>query len=472
MSSDWQTISLIKLVSIKGGKRLPKGSLLQTKPNSHPYIRVRDMGRRYIPNLNLEYVPDNIFPKIQNYIVNENDVIISIVGTIGLISIIDMQFNLASQTENAAKLSGLDKNDAHYLYYYLISKIGQIEIQKGIVGAVQPKLPLYNIEKIQIIWPNKPCRINIVNILKKIDDKIELNHQINQTLEQIAQALFKSWFVDFDPVKTKIAILEAGGSEAEATLAAMTAISGKNRDSLAVFKSDHPEKYAELKATAELFPSAMQESELGEIPVGWAIGKLGQILTFNPKRVLKKGSIAPYLDMKNVPTVGHSAQVIIEREFSSGSKFNNGDTLLARITPCLENGKTAYVDFLLTDALTGWGSTEFIVIRSNNNLPLSLSYFFARLDVFRTIAIQSMQGTSGRQRADASVLENHTWIIPQQEILQKFGIFGNSILKGNKSRHFENNSLTQLRDTLLPKLLSGEITLPDAEKEVSEAFHV
>jgi type I restriction enzyme S subunit len=84
----------------------------------------------------------------------------------------------------------------------------------------------------------------------------------------MTQALFKSWFVDFEPVKAKIAVLEAGGSQEDATLAAMTAISGKDVDALAVFECEHPEQYAELKATAELFPSAVQDSELGKFRKG------------------------------------------------------------------------------------------------------------------------------------------------------------------------------------------------------------
>jgi len=320
--------------------------------------------------------------------------------------------------------------------------------------------------------PSLAIQLGISELFKTINKKILGNEKLNQTLEQMAQALFKSWFVDFEPVKAKMAVLEAGGSQEDATLAAMTAISGKDADALLVFECEHPEKYAELKATAELFPSAIQESELGNIPEGWNIGKFGDILEFNPKRVLKKGNVASYLDMKNVPVVGHSAQEIIDREFNSGSKFINGDTLLARITPCLENGKTAYVDFLPSDEIVGWGSTEFIVMRSKKNLPLSLSYFFARLDSFRTIAIQSMQGTSGRQRADASVLEQHVWAVPPNEVLQKFGTFSDLILDGNRSRSTENKSLAQLRDTLLPKLLSGEITLPEAEQAVSEVENV
>lgn len=135
MSADIDIIPLASVVSIKGGKRLPKGHSLQPEQNEHPYIRVRDMGHRYIPAEGLEYVPDEVFPKIQRYIVQEDDVIISIVGTIGLVSIIDSRFHLASQTENAAKLTGLDSIDAHYLYYYLSSHLGQAEIYKGTVGA-------------------------------------------------------------------------------------------------------------------------------------------------------------------------------------------------------------------------------------------------------------------------------------------------------------------------------------------------
>lgn len=108
-----------------------------------------------------------------------------------------------------------------------------------------------------------------------LSEKIEKNKEINQTLEQMAQALFKSWFVNFEPVKAKMAVLEAGGSQEDATLAAMTAISGKNADALAVFEREHPEQYAELKATAELFPLAMQDSELGEIPEGWTLSEIG-----------------------------------------------------------------------------------------------------------------------------------------------------------------------------------------------------
>src|SRR5690554_7486260 len=93
----------------------------------------------------------------------------------------------------------------------------------------------------------------------------------------MARAIFKSWFVDFEPVKAKIAALEAGGSEEDSLLAAMQAISGKGEAELTRLQAEQSEQYAELRATAELFPSAMQDSELGEIPEGWSVTCVDEI---------------------------------------------------------------------------------------------------------------------------------------------------------------------------------------------------
>ncbi|ALX92493.1 hypothetical protein AV650_02475 [Serratia fonticola] len=420
------------------------------------------------------YVSEETYEKwTRRTTVEKDDVLLTREAPMGEVGIIDFEDTvflgqrIMQYRANKSKLC-----PQFLLYSFLSSDLKNQFYQHEGSGSVVSHIRVPDCLKFEINLPPLKIQRKISSFLWGIDQKIKNNNKMNQTLEQMAQALFKSWFVDFEPVKAKMAVMTTGGSQEDATLAAMIAISGKEADALAVFAREHPEQYAELKATAELFPSAMQDNELGDIPEGWNIGKFGDIIEFNPKRVLKKGSVASYLDMKNVPVTGHSAREIIEREFNSGSKFINGDTLLARITPCLENGKTAYVDFLPTDEIVGWGSTEFIVMRSKNNLPLSLSYFFARLDSFRTIAIQSMQGTSGRQRTDASVLEQHVWIVPPNKVLQKFGAFSDLILGGNQSRNNENKSLAQLRDTLLPKLLSGEITLQEAEQAISEVENV
>src|SRR5690554_4339726 len=164
-----------------------------------------------------------------------------------------------------------------YLYWALQSPFVQHQISwnEGTGTTVSNvRIPVLKSLQIPRQGSDEPM---IADMLSSLANKIELNRQTNQTLEQIAQAIFKSWFVDFEPVKAKIAALEAGGSEDDALLAAMQAIAGSalfatdaaDADAatqLARLQAEHPEQYATLRATAELFPAAMQDSELGEIP--------------------------------------------------------------------------------------------------------------------------------------------------------------------------------------------------------------
>jgi type I restriction enzyme, S subunit len=179
------------------------------------------------------------------------------------------------------------------------------------------------LKAVKLDLPPLPEQKAIARILSSLDDKIELNQQMNGTLEAIARAIFKSWFVDFDPVCAKMDGKQPAGMDA---------------------------------ATAYLFPDEFEDSVLGMIPKGWGVKPLPEVVEVNPSRSLSKGQIAPYLDMKSMPTQGHRPDNWIDRSFNSGTKFKNGDTLMARITPCLENGKTAFVDFL-EDGQVGWGST-------------------------------------------------------------------------------------------------------------------
>ncbi|WP_192812207.1 restriction endonuclease subunit S, partial [Enterobacter sp. SST3] len=168
--------------------------------------------------------------------------------------------------------------DPYYLFWALQSPYVQHQISwnEGTGTTVSNvRIPVLKDLKIPRLGEHESW---IAKTMTSLALKSQINEKINQTLEQMAQALFKSWFVDFEPVKTKMAVLEEGGSQEDATLAAMTAISGKDADALAVFEREHPEQYAELKATAELFPSAMQESELGEIPEGWRTENVENII--------------------------------------------------------------------------------------------------------------------------------------------------------------------------------------------------
>lgn len=183
---------------------------------------------------------------------------------------------------------------------------------------------------------------------------------------------------------------------------------------------------------------------------------MSEVIEVNPRRTLKSGAIAPYLDMKNMPTQGHAADEIINREFNSGTKFQNGDTLLARITPCLENGKTAFVDFL-EDGQVGWGSTEYIVFAPKPPLTPEFGYYLARSDALRLHAIRNMTGTSGRQRVPSDCFSQLRFAVPPGKIAGRFGEVTKPWMTKIHANIEQSRTLAALRDTLLPKLLSGEL---------------
>ncbi len=196
--SEWKEIELGKLCQIKGGKRLPKGEQLSETITEHPYIRTRDLANNKIALQNLLFVPNNVFPKISRYIVEEGEIIISIVGTIGLVARIPKELHLASLTENCAKLVGINQKmiDKGFLFYFLLSDEGQDEIDQRNVGSTQPKLPLYNIKSIPIPIPPLPEQKSIASILSSLDDKIDLLHRQNATLEKMAETLFRQGFIE------------------------------------------------------------------------------------------------------------------------------------------------------------------------------------------------------------------------------------------------------------------------------------
>jgi len=284
--------------------------------------------------------------------------------------------------------------------------------------------------------PSFVIQKGIGEVFASLNDRITLLRETNATLEAIAQALFKSWFVDFDPVRAKAEGRQPEGMDA---------------------------------ATAALFPDGFEESEQGLVPRGWIVAPLEAAYEINPTRKLRKGEVAPYLDMASVGTQGHVVNSVVDREMGSGAKFINGDTLLARITPCLENGKTAFVDFLASDQV-GWGSTEFVVLRPKAPLPAYHGYLLARHSAFREHAIQSMSGTSGRQRVQNDVLGRYLIVVPTAEVAEVFaGLVGSAQLR-IAANQAQAHTLTQLRDTLLPRLISGQLRLPEAKAQIEETL--
>ena len=198
-------------------------------------------------------------------------------------------------------------------------------------------------------------------------------------------------------------------------------------------------------------------------------GQVTDLVEFNPITPRPQATEAVYLDMKSLPTTGLLVDSWGHRPPLGGARFINGDTLLARITPCLENRKTGMVDFLDQDEV-GVGSTEFIVMRAQPGVPLVLPYAIAVSSTFREFAIKRMVGTSGRQRVNASDLEAYRLMTPNSSKLCELDAQSTPIIKLLSSLRYENVTLSELRDTLLPALMSGRLRVKDAEKQVEEAI--
>lgn len=295
-------------------------------------------------------------------------------------------------------------NDARFVFYFFKN----LDVMHLDVGSANPTLNRNHVHPIGIEWPPLPEQRRIAAILGALDDKIELNRKMNKTLEEMAQAVFKSWFINFD-----------------------------GHDDLV-------------------------ESEVGLVPRGWEVTSVDALVEFNPSVPLKKNTIAVYADMKALPTSGPTVLEWSSRAYSGGARFMQHDTLFARITPCLENGKCALVDFLEREEV-GFGSTEFIVLRPRHGVPRAWPYCLARHDSFRAHAIANMTGSSGRQRASVSALANFVMAIPRADVLIRFGAVTDVLFKRITAQSLEMTTLIGLRDTLLPRLISGEIRVPEAE---------
>ena len=209
MMSDWKECTIGEIASVKGGKRLPKGVNLITEQNAHPYIRIRDLTEKTLElKSSYEYVDNETQKCISRYIVGTGDILISIVGTIGLVAVVGESLNGANLTENCVKLIDIREDvDREYLYYFLVSNMGQDEIKKGTVGAVQPKLPIKNIQSIKLYLPHIDIQKRISGLLSAIDCKIAQNTAINENLEQQAQAIYKSMFISAHYETDRIGLL-------------------------------------------------------------------------------------------------------------------------------------------------------------------------------------------------------------------------------------------------------------------------
>ncbi len=204
-----------------------------------------------------------------------------------------------------------------------------------------------------------------------------------------------------------------------------------------------------------LFEQLLLTADDGECSVA-------DIAHLNPKRALAKNQEAKCIEMSQLSTSGAFPSGWEKRPFNGGMRFSNGDTLLARITPCLENGKAAFIDFLDTSEVA-FGSTEYIVLAPKGEIPPEFLYCLARYPLFSDYAVKNMNGSSGRQRVSAETIGQFKLPRPSTNKLKRFGNVVSSLFLKMRFNSLENMRLSSLRDSLLPKLMSGELDVSELD---------
>lgn len=316
------------------------------------------------------------------------DILLTSVGTIGIPYVVgneEFYFKDGNLTWFKNFSKAIYNN---YLKYWLISPLGKSALDEIVIGSTQQALTIAGLKTLKILLPTFAEQQAIAAVLSSLDDKIDLLHRQNKTLEALAQTLFRQWFVE--------------------------------------------------------------EADEGETK------NITEFIDFNPRRELKKGTFAPYIEMSALSATSFSPVSWYMREFASGTKFTNGDTLIARITPCLENGKAAFIQCLQDDE-TAWGSTEYIVMRPKKFLHPLFAYALVKATDFRDHAESCLAGSSGRQRVELQHLMQYSLIMPAQLRIQQFNVCMESLLPRLVKNANQIRTLTKLRDTLLPKLMSGEV---------------
>lgn len=437
MSSEWSILKIEDIAERVGMG--PFGSSIKVETfveSGIPIISGEHLHDITLTEKKFRFITEQHATQLVKSNVFRGDVVFTHAGTIGQVSVIpeDSKYvkYILSQRQFFMRCNKELVNPL-YVAYFFKSPQGQYKLLANAsqVGVPSIARPVTYLRSIEIPVPPLAIQNQIVSVIESIRDRITLLRETNTTLEAIAQALFKSWFVDFDPVRAK----------SEGKL---------------------PEGMDE--ATAELFTDSFQHSELGEIPKGWNIGNLGDIFTLRNERTKPSNQtfLLPY-----VPTENIDFKTLFLNAFKSGNEansslilFKEGDVLFGAMRPyfhkvCIApfNGVTRTTVFTLTPK--DYLSTAFALLQAFQEQTVSY-------------ATKHSEGSTIPYAKWKNSLEKMTIVIPTQGLQRKFSEIVMPLIKSGNENCSRSRTLANLRDTLLPRLISGQLRIIDAEAEIEK----
>ncbi len=300
-------------------------------------------------------------------------------------------------------------SDPGFVYYFSQTRELRLAAEKSMSGASGRQRALISaLSEFECEFPSLHTQCRIAGILSAYDDLIENSQRRIKILEEMVRSLYREWFVNF----------RYPGHESVPLIS----------------------------------------SPMGQIPKGWEAKRVTECLYVNPRIKVPRDGEKPFVPMGSLSNESMLISNIEYRSGNSGAKFQNFDTLFARITPCLENGKTGFVQFLPDAGAVAFGSTEFIVLRSNT-LTAEFVYCLARSEEFRSVAIKSMSGATGRQRVQERCFEGLQIAQPPSTLLEEFSTIAAPSFRLIYELFLQIQNLRHTRDLLLPRLLSGQIDM-------------
>lgn len=479
MGSEWTQVSLGAVCEKIGSGATPRGGASSYKAQGVSLIRSQNIHNFGFKDDGLAFIDDAQAAALDNVEVREHDVLLNITGdSVARSCQVPTRVLPARVNQHVAIIRPkVDQLDHRFIRYVMIEPAMQAHLLSlAGSGGTRNALTKGMIEGIQITFPSLPEQRAIAHVLGALDDKIELNRRMNETLEEMARAVFKSWFVDFDPVidnalrsgnpippelqeraDKRLPMIGKPPSKSFQRLeksARNFPTIGKNAEKVS---NDWKTMPADLPTIGKLFPDCFQESELGWIPEGWEVGTVGA-MTAN-------------FDSRRIPISGRERS---KRKgpypyYGAASVMDHIDSFIFDGIYCLvgEDGSVVRNDGrAVTQYVWGklWVNNHAHVLQGKDFVSTEYVYLFWHFNPVEAYVTGAVQPKLSQGR-----MNSIPCVLPPRDVHVEFAHVVQSMFRTIRSNVEESHTLAALRDTLLPKLLSGEVRIKDAEKMVEEA---